>query len=106
MERLLDRMELPVGGQGLDRRDLAPVGLGGQERARLHGLAVEKHGARPARRRIAADVGSGEADGLPEEVHEEGARLDIRRAHLAVDGDLYLRHTDNLLAHGSEGQAA
>ena len=36
------------------------VGLRGEHRARLHGLAVDEHGARAARRRVASDLGAGE----------------------------------------------
>jgi len=48
-------------GQALDRRHLVPVGLDGEQRARLHRLAVEQHGARAARGGVAPDVRAGEA---------------------------------------------
>src|SRR4029450_946518 len=57
VERVLDRMHLPVGGDPLDRGDLTTLGLEGEERARLHRLAVEQNGARAARRGVATDVG-------------------------------------------------
>ena len=44
MERLLDRMHLPVGRQPLDRRDLPAVDLHGEQVARLDGLAVQAEG--------------------------------------------------------------
>ena len=62
LERLLHRVQLAVGGQALDGGDLGAVGLDGEHRARLHRLAVEQHGARAARRRVAADVGAGEPE--------------------------------------------
>ena len=93
MERVLQRVQGPVRfGQGFDRRDLATVRLDGQERAGLHRLTVEVHGARAAGRRVAPDVGSGEAQLLPEEVHEERARLDIGLAPRPIHGDRDLRH--------------
>src|ERR687897_151525 len=92
MERLLDRMQLPVGRQPLDRRDLPAVDLHGEQVARFDGLAVHQDGARAARRGIASDVGPGEPEGLPEEVHEERARLDVRLARDPVDGDRHVGH--------------
>ena len=52
------------------------VGLGGEHRARLHRLAVEQHGARAARRGVAADVGAGEAEHVAQVLHEQRAGLD------------------------------
>src|SRR5262245_10754881 len=92
MDRLLDRVHLPVGRQPLDRRDLPAVDLHGEQVARLDGLTVHQDGARTARRGIASDVGPGEPEGLPEEVHEERARLDVRRARDPVDGDRHVGH--------------
>ena len=43
-------------GEALDGRHLVPVGLDGEQRARLDRLAVEQHRAGAARRRVAADV--------------------------------------------------
>ncbi len=76
-----------VGGDALDRRDLAPVGLHGEDGARLDRGAVDVHDARAALRRVAADVGAGEAEVLAQEVSEEPARLDLRLPADAVDGD-------------------
>ena len=42
--------------QGLDRVDRCAVGLDGQDRARLHGAAVEMHCARAALGCIAPDM--------------------------------------------------
>src|SRR5215210_746563 len=55
-ERLLERVQLAVRGETLDRRDLAAVGLDGKDGARLHGASVEVNGASPAGRRITADL--------------------------------------------------
>ena len=64
-----------------------PVGLDGEHRARLHRLPVEVHGAGPARRGVAADVGAGEPDDVADEVHEQRAGLDVVSLLGAVDGD-------------------
>src|SRR6476620_1341056 len=93
MERVLERVQGPVRpGQSLDRRDLSTVRLDGEERAGLHGLAVEVDRARAAGRRVTPDVGSGESQLLSEEVDEERARLDIGLAPRPIDGDGDLRH--------------
>src|SRR5512135_2390708 len=86
-ERLLHGVELPVRREALDRRDLRAVGLDREHRAGLDGLAVEEHGARSALARVAADVGPGQAQRLPEVVDEEQPRLDLVAAAGAVDGD-------------------
>ena len=41
--------------------------------------AVQQHGAGPADAVLAADVGTGQAEVLAEEVDEQAARLDLRR---------------------------
>ena len=68
VERLLDRMELAVRREPLDRGDLHAVGLDAEHRAGLHRLAVHEHRARAARRRVAADVRPGEPEALAEHV--------------------------------------
>jgi hypothetical protein len=49
VERVLQRMHGVAVGHALDRGDLATVGLGGDQRAGLHGFAVQEHGAAAAR---------------------------------------------------------
>src|SRR5213592_4225028 len=71
VEALLYRMEPAGGREALDGRDLVPLRLDREHRAGLHGHSVEEHRARPAARRVAADVGAGEAERLAEEVDEE-----------------------------------
>src|SRR6185436_7777285 len=65
-ESLLDRVELTVLRHSLDGRDLGPIGLDGEEGARLHRLAVQVNGARPALAGVAPDMGPGEAGELPD----------------------------------------
>ena len=86
-ERVLQRMELAVLREALDRRDLRAVGLDREDRAGLHGLAVEEHRARAALAGVAADVGAGQAEGFAEVVDEEEPRLDRMLSLDAVDGD-------------------
>ena len=59
--------------------DVGAVGLDGEHRAALHRLAVDVDRARAARRRVAADVGAGQADLFADVVHEQRARLDVVR---------------------------
>ena len=61
-----------------------------QHGARLHRLAVQQHGARPAGRGVAADVGGLEPDHVAQVVREQQPRLDVGAGRLAVDGDLDL----------------
>jgi hypothetical protein len=86
-ERLLHGMQLPVGGQTLDRDHGRAVGLNGEDRARLDGLAIDEDRARAALAGVTADVGAGEAEVVAEKVHEEEARLDFRVLLRAVDGE-------------------
>src|SRR5215471_5411108 len=85
-EALLDRVQLAVLGHALDGLHLDAVALHGEERARLHRLAVDVNGAGAALARVAADVGAGEARQLADVVHEQQARLDLVAVLRAVDG--------------------
>jgi hypothetical protein len=62
-------------GQPLDGGHLLAVGLDGQHRARLHRLTVEVDGARPARRRVAADVGAGQPAVVADVVDEKQEKI-------------------------------
>ena len=96
-EAFLQRVQLAVLGQTLDRGDLGAVGLDGEDRAGLDAAAVDQHRARAALARVAADVRAGQQQLLAQEVDEEQARLDVALAHLAVDG-----HRD--VSHGSSSR--
>src|ERR671930_2012899 len=91
-EGLLQRMQLAVVGETLDRRDLAAVGLDCEHGARLHGAAVEMDRAGAADRRVAADLRPGQAEVVAQEVDEQRPRLDLRLAPDAVDGERYRYH--------------
>src|SRR5918995_323370 len=92
VEGLLNGMEPTVLRQALDRPHLVPVGLDGEDGARLDRLAVEEDGAGAARGRVAPDRRSGQAELLPQEVDEELARLDLHFRSAVVDGDGYRSH--------------
>src|SRR5438067_4366233 len=94
-EAFLHGVELAVLLEALDGSDLMSVGLHGEEGARLHRLPLEQHGAGAAVGGVAADMRSGHAQVLAQEVDEEQARLDLRLLGVAVDGDL-----DAMCRHG------
>ena len=92
-ERLLHRVERPVRRQTLDRRDLAPVRLNAEQRARLHRLAVQQNRARAARGRVAADVRTGKSEPLAQHIDEQLARLELERVLCPVDRDRDASHS-------------
>src|SRR5256712_11407855 len=86
-ERFLNRMEPTVLGEALDRRDLPAVGLDREHRARFDGMAVQEDGARAAMARITANVGSREPELVPNEIHEQYARLHRTAGRPGVHSD-------------------
>jgi hypothetical protein len=72
--------------QALDRVDRCSVRLNGQDCARLHGAAVEVHGARAALGRVATDMRASDAEVIAEEVHEQLPGVNLSLPLLAVDG--------------------
>src|SRR5216684_19228 len=94
MKPFLDAIELAILLQSFDRHHVAPVGLDGERRARLDGLAVEQHRTGAAARGIAADVRAGHGEVFAEEVDQQQARLDLAfaRGTVDVDGDLARGH--------------
>src|SRR5438034_9138888 len=81
---LLNRMQVSVLCQALDRRDLPSVGLHREERARLDCLSVHKHRTGAADAGLAADMGSCEAQILAQVMNEKKARLDGAFTFIAV----------------------
>jgi hypothetical protein len=73
--------------QALNRVDRRSVRLNGQDRARLHGAAVEVHGARAALGRVAADMRARDAEVIPQEVHEQLPGLNLSLPPRAVDSN-------------------
>jgi len=73
--------------QALDRVHRCSVRLNGQDRARLHGAAVEVHGARAALGRVATDMRARDAEVIPQEVHEQLPGLYLSLPPRAVDSN-------------------
>src|SRR6266566_2103188 len=97
-EGLLHRMQRrAVGGQSLDGPDFMPVGHHHQRGAGLHRLTVEMHDAGAALRGIAADMGAGQPQVLAQELHQEGAGVDIGSYGITVHNQRNLGHQDSLL---------
>src|SRR5215468_6545488 len=94
-EALLHRMQLSALLEAFDRTHLRTVCLHCEHRARLHRLTVEYHGAGAAMRGVAADVGTREAQPLPDEMNQQQPRLDFG----GVRGPIY-GHSD--LVHGHD----
>jgi hypothetical protein len=104
-EGLLERMELPILGHALDRRELLTLGLDGEHGAALDRLAVDEDRAGAALARIAPDVGARQPYDVPKVVHEQKPRFDFVLVPVAVDSGRYLvLHT--LLSYLPQGAAA
>jgi hypothetical protein len=58
---VLERMQLAVGCQALNRRNLMAIRLNGEHEARANRLPVEENGAAAANSVLAAQVSAGEA---------------------------------------------
>ena len=84
-EALLHGMKLAVHGQALDRRNRRAVGLHGEKRARLDGLAVEEHRAGATNACFAADVCPRQPAQVAQEMNKQQPRLDVEAAIDAVD---------------------
>src|SRR5215204_4561797 len=93
-ERLLERMQLAVAGETLNRLDRRPVGLDRKHHAALDGVAVVEDGTRAAVARVAADVCPGQIEVVADEVDEQPPRRDLALVQVAVDVDL-----DRLVFH-------
>jgi hypothetical protein len=87
-ERFLNRMQLSVPRQSLDRRDISTVALRGQHQTRQHPFPLEKDRAGPARSLIAAHLRAGHPEVLAQRVEQRyatvqpqppGAPLDVQR---------------------------
>src|SRR5581483_2975074 len=88
-----------------ERGDLVPAGLGGEDRAGLHRLAVKQHGAGAARGGVTADVRRGQVSHVAQEVHEQHPVLDIGGDVLTVDRDAYVHFASCIAAHTRSGVA-
>ena len=84
-ECLLHRMQRSVRrGEALDGQDIGALSLQDQHGAGLDRLAVDVNDAGPALRGVAADMGAGEPQVLAQELHQQGARIDIAGDGFAV----------------------
>src|SRR5438445_5574601 len=97
-ESLLNRVQLAVLRQPLDRHDIGAVRLAGEEGAGLDGLTVHDDRAGAALARVTADVCPGEAHRLADVMNQEQAGLDFMAVALAVD-----RHLDWQFHDSSSG---
>jgi hypothetical protein len=70
----------------LDGRHRGAFGLHGEDRAGLHGTAIQVDGAGAALGGVAAHMGAGELKLLADELDQQHAGVDGGRYRLAVDG--------------------
>jgi hypothetical protein len=82
-QRLLDRMAVDA----LDRGDPAAIGLRGEHGAGLDRDPVEFDRTGTALGRVAAHVGAGEPQLVPQEVHEQGPSRERFGVFVAIDRD-------------------
>jgi hypothetical protein len=92
LECLLQHAERAVGsGQGLHGRDRPALGLDGEGQARAHRRPVDEDRAAPAHAVLAADVGAGGAEHVPQKVAEQHAGLGLARQLATVEGEAHPR---------------
>ena len=85
---------------------LGAIGLDGEHRARLHGLAVDVDGAGAALRGVAADVGPGQVQVLADQLDQEPSRLDVHLPGNSVDDERnVLVHGPTSFRHGHDDEA-
>ena len=87
-ESRLNRMQLAVLGQPLDRHELVAVRLGREDKAGADESAVEEHGAGAALALLARVLRAGEAEPLAEDVEQAFPGPDVGLEALAVDRQL------------------
>jgi hypothetical protein len=71
--------------QALDRIDRCSIRLNGQDRARLHGAAVEVHSARAALSRVATHMRTCDAEVVTQKMHKQLPGIDLSLPPLPVD---------------------
>ena len=87
---LLERVELAVGGQPLDRTDLGAVDLGGQHGATLDRDPIEGDDARSALAGVATHLGARQFESFPQQIHQKHLRLCLKGVLLPVYRKRYL----------------
>jgi hypothetical protein len=83
---LLDGMECRTIRQTLDGLQVVTIRLDREHGAGLDRLAVEQDRARAAARGVAADVGPGQSQILPDQVNQQQPGLDLGAVGSAIDG--------------------
>src|SRR5712691_1380863 len=78
-------MQLAVRSETFDGGHACAVSLHRQHRARFDGLAVDENRTRAALTGVTADIGSGEAECVAQEMDEEQTWLDLSGLPCAVD---------------------
>src|SRR5439155_25626515 len=71
-ERLLNRMQLALLHQGLDRGDLLALGFDGQHRTRIYGFVIYQHGAGTTFRTVAYALSAGDVEFIRSEERRVG----------------------------------
>ncbi len=80
------RSSEPLVAQTLYGRHLAPLALRGEDETRVDGLTVQQDGARAALAVPAPDLGSRQAEVLPEQLDQSGRGRNLRPSRFSVDG--------------------
>src|SRR5665213_94669 len=83
-EGRLHRMQLVALSDALDGDDVGAVALHGEDGAALDAVAIDRDDAAAALAGVAADMRAGEGEIFPQELDEQGARLDVAGRLLAV----------------------
>src|SRR5258706_11589854 len=91
-EPLLDWMQRVARGQALDSHALCPARLHCKHGARLDRAAVKMYGAAAALAGVAANMRSGEAELVTQEVGQKRAVFHFAAARLAVNIQFYFCH--------------
>ena len=89
-EAFLHRVEVAVDLKTLHRADAAATGHRCEHGAGLHWFAIHFDDAGAAVTRVAAPVGSGEPQLIPQKMHKQCPGLDLGGDRLAVDGHVHL----------------
>src|SRR5450759_2539802 len=95
-ERLLERAQVPVDREPLDRHDLRPVGLDREHQAGIDDAAVQADGARTALAHEAAFLGARELQIVAQDVEQRVVDGHVKRPPAPVHGQLDQDRLDHL----------
>jgi len=82
-------MQAAVRGKAFDRGDGPALILYGQCQAAVDPLAVHQHRPRPAGALVAALLGSGEPEMLPQEIEQRGPHVQRHIGPMFIDRELH-----------------